>query len=278
MRPTALDPAAALPLLAGVYGGREEDFALLAPQLTAAWVVASPDGDPLGLIALRPSPAHGDEVFGGAPGGPEAREAAVALLRAAASRSLRLYAYEDDRLLPGSALDAVGFLPVAVYTRMVGLLPDAAPFVPEGFEVVPLAQVESLEVRLAAQRSYEDRIGHTLATPEAVVVGALGSDDTFGRLAFDAFGAPAGICRVWREGDGIMLGTPGVRRDARGTGLRGALLRSVFAAARAAGATHATLEAWGDTPEERAEDEGLGFVIEETRSIRALDRLAPERD
>ncbi|CAM3927615.1 hypothetical protein [Deinococcus frigens] len=52
-----------------------------------------------------------------------------------------------------------------------------------------------------------------------------------------------------------------MRPDLRHTGLRRALLLSVCQAARAAGAVHMQLDAWGDTDAERAEDEALGLSV-----------------
>ena len=109
---------------------------------------------------------------------------------------------------------------------------------------------------------------------EAGLPDAFGTDDTLGRLAYDAAGVPAGICRASLEGDQLYLGTPGVRpdardSDARDSGLRRALLLSVCGAARAVGATQLTLDAWGDTPQERAEDEALGLQTDEFTPIYA---------
>ncbi|WP_425148255.1 hypothetical protein [Deinococcus sp.] len=92
-------------------------------------------------------------------------------------------------------------------------------------------------------------------------------------MAYDPSGAAVGICRVWRDGEKVSLTTPGVQAAARGRGLRRALLLSVCQAGRAAGATRVTLEAWGDTPEERAEDEALGLEIDDFTPIYAASRL-----
>ena len=156
---------------------------------------------------------------------------------------------------------------VSAYTRMSGPLPAALPTVPEGFRIVPLSDVESLQDRLAAQQTYSDLIGHTPVTDEALQSNVGGSDDALGRMAYDAAGVPAGICRVWPQGDLTKIGSPGVRPDARATMLRRALLLSACEAARAAGATRIEINAWGDTGTERTEDQESGLTIDELTPI-----------
>lgn len=262
----SVPPRAALPVLARLYGCSEQDFAETATQMTAAWLVQSNGGEALGALGLRPSPAHGAEVMGGTFPGTQQHQAALALLRAALAAWPQLYAYAGVQL-PAETLAAAGLHPVGAYTRMIGPIPAALPGVPDGFVIVPLSEVSDPEVRLAAQRTYSDRIGHTHVPDEARQPGFGGSDDALGRLAYDASGAPVGLCRVWLEGEEAALGTPGVHPGVRGTGLRQALLLSACGAAQKAGATRLTLEAWGDTTAERAEDEALSLVVEEMTAI-----------
>ncbi len=252
----------ALPVFARLYGCDEQDFAGIPAQMTAAWIVRDDGQNALGAVGLRPSPAHGAEVMGGAFPGAGQHEVVLALLDAALTAQPRLYAYAEAHLLPEETLRAAGWHPVGASTRMTGPVPALSPSVPDGFRVVPLSEVGNLEDRLAAQQTYADRIGHTLVTADALQPDVGGTDDTLGRLAYDASGVPAGVCRASLQGEQLALGTPGVCPDARGTGLRRALLLSVCEAGRAAGATRLVLEAWGDTEAERQEDEALGLMVE----------------
>ncbi|QLG09598.1 hypothetical protein HLB42_01590 [Deinococcus sp. D7000] len=254
-------PSEILPILAGLYGGNEQDFAPMLPQLKAAWMVRDSTGKTAGAVGLRPSPAHGMEVMGGAFPGPEQDAAALALMMAAQAFHPHLYAYAEAHLLPAEALKPAGLRRAGAYTRMTGPVPALFPTVPEGFRIMPLSEVRSPHDRLTAQRTHSDRLGHTHVPDEAGQPDFGGSDDRLGRLACDVSGAPAGLCRAWLDGETLALGTPGVRADLRGTGLRQALLLLVGQAARAAGATRLELEAWSDTEAERAEDQALGLVI-----------------
>ena len=257
----------ALSTFALLYGCSEQDFAVTASQMTAAWILHGERQEALGAIGLRPSPAHGAEVMGGAFPGPAQHAAALALLAAALAAQPQLYAHAEAHLLPAEALEVAGLRPVSAYTRMSGPLPTTLPTVPEGFRVAPLSEVESLKDRLAAQQTYSDLIGHTFVSPEFVLPGAGGCDDTLSWLAYDAAGVPAGICRVWLEGDLAKIGSPGVRPDARATGLRRALLLLACEAVRAVGAARIEVDAWGDTEAQRAEDQVLGLMIEELTPI-----------
>lgn len=257
----------ALPTFARLYGCGEQDFAATADQMTAAWVLHDEHQEALGAIGLRPSPAHGAEVMDGAFPGPAQHVAALALLGAVLAAQPQLYAYAETHLLPTEVLEAAGLRRVSAYTRMSGPLPAALPTVPEGFCIVPLSDVESLQDRLAAQQTYSDLIGHTPVTDEALQSNVGGSDDALGRMAYNAAGVPAGICRVWLQGDLAKIGSPGVRSDARATMLRRALLLSACEAAQAAGATHIEIDAWGDTDTERTGDQELGLTIDELTPI-----------
>ena len=266
LTPLNVSPLSALPTFARLYGCSEADFAQTAEQMTTAWILQSGQ-ETLGALGLRPSPAHGAEVVGGALVGPFQTEAAVALLTAARKAQPTLYAYGEAHLLPAEALEASGLRVVGAYTRMAGPPPTQLPDAPGGFLIVSLSEVDSLPDRLLAQQSYSDLIGHTHVTAESVQPGAGGSDDRLSRLAYDAAGVPAGICRVRLEGDLANIGSPGVRPDLRTTRLRRALLLSASQAARSAGATRIQLDAWGETQRDRAEDQELGLEIEESTPI-----------
>lgn len=265
----SVQPLEALPVFARLYGISEQDTAAMTAQMTCAWVLQDQEGEMLGAVGLRPSPAHGAEVMGGAFVGSEQQQAALTLIQAALSAQPLLYAYAEEQFLPVEALIAAGLKSVASYIRMAGPLPTALPDVPNGFTLARWSEAE-LADRLAAQRTYSDRIGHTHVSAEAVALGLNDTDDALSRIAYDASGKPAGVCRASQDGETLGLGTPGVRPDLRGTGLRQALLLSVCEAARALGATQLILEGWGDTPTEQAEDEALGFVTQETTVIYAF--------
>lgn len=267
--PLRVASSGALPLLARLYGASEGDLAALAGQLTGAYLLRDGQGEPLGVVGLRSTPRHGSEVMGGAFPGARQQEAAAALLRAALAQQPHLYAYAEAHLLPEAALQAAGLRRAGAYTQMTGDLPLEVPQVPRGYRILPLADVPSREVRRAAQETYSHRLGHTHVPDEVADPNYGGSDDTLSRLALAGDGTPAGLCRVWMSGEEVSLGTPGVHPSARGTGLRRALLLAACRAAGRAGATRAVLDAWGDTDEERGEDEALGFVVRRLTPIYA---------
>ena len=267
MQITSVTPQDALPTFARLYGSEEQDFAEMVSQMTAAWLVRDETYGVLGALGLRPSPSYGAEVMGGAFPGSGQQEAAVSLLQAALSVQPQLYAYAEANFLPAEALEAAGLHVFSAYTRMSGPLPTLPPDVPDGFKIIPLSEVTNTDDRMAAQHTYADRIGHTLFTAKDVAPGAGGCDDTLSRLAYDASRLPAGICRAWLDGERLAFSTPGVRLGVRDTKLRRALLLSVCGAARAAGATQLTLQAWGDTPEEQADDLALGLRLDERTDI-----------
>jgi hypothetical protein len=260
-------PQAVSPIFAQLYGGTEADFAWIHDQLTACWAAEDEAGTPLGALGLRPSPAHGAELMGGAFPGPNQHESVLALLRAALADQPQLYAYAEAHLLPAEALEAAGLQPVSAYTSMAGPVPEVLPVVPDGIQIVPLSEVTDLDVLLAAQQNYSHRIGYTLVTPEAVQMIAANSDGALGRIAFDLTGQPLGLCRATVKGDQAAIDGPAVHLHTQGTRLRQALLLSICQAARAAGATQMTLQAWGDTVQERAEDLALGLTITELHPI-----------
>ncbi len=205
-----VQPRTALPIFARLYGGSEEDFKATTKQITAAWTVQDSDRDTLGAIGLRPSPAHGAEVVGGAFIGPKQCEAALELIRTAAGTHPVLYAYAETHRLPAEALEMAGLYSVGAYTRMTGPIPTTLPTVPDGFKIVPLSNITRPEDRLAAQQTHSDRIGHTHVPDDAGQPGFGGSDDRLGRLAYDALGIPAGICRASLKGEQVSVSTPGI--------------------------------------------------------------------
>lgn len=182
LSPLPVDSTAALPTFARLYGCSESDFAQTAAQMSAAWTLRR-DREVLGVLGLRPSPAHGAEVMGGAFAGEQQHEAALTLLQAALAASPRLYAYAEAGFFPAGALEAAGLRPISAYTRMTGPLPTQLPTVPAGFRIVPLSAVHSLSDRLAAQQTYSDMIGHTAIPDGFTLPGASGCDEVLSRPA-----------------------------------------------------------------------------------------------
>jgi hypothetical protein len=264
---TRTQPTTALPIFAQLYGCSEQDFRVPIMQMTDLWLVQNAEQEVLGVLGLRPSPAHGAELMGGAFPGPNQHEAAQALLQAAVSAQPRLYGYAESDFLPEAALAAAGLHSVSAYTRMVGSLPELSPAVPEGFSIVPLKQVHDVGDRLIAQRTYSHRIGHTPVPDEAAQPDFAGTDDRLSRVAYSVNGVSVGICRVALTETQAALGTPGVALTVQRSGLRRALLLSALEAARSAGATQVVLEGWGDTVMEREEDEALGLTVEAVTPI-----------
>ncbi len=260
-------PREALPVLARLYGCGESDLADLVGGLTGLWLLRDEHGASLGALGLRPSPAHGAELVGGAFPGPAQQEAATMLIRAALAAQPRLYAYAEAHLLPCSSLEIAGLVPVAAYLRRSGPLPVLAPEIPDGYTVVAMSEITDTALRLAAQRTYSDRIGHTHVTPASAEPNAGGSDDTLSRIAFNSSGEAVGLCRATLSGEQVSFGTPGIRPDARETGLRRSLTLAVCQAARIAGASRVATEGWGDTEDEQAEDQALGLEIEALTQI-----------
>lgn len=267
LRLTQVTPVEVLPTFGKLYGCEPEQFHALTDQFDAAWTVSGDSGI-LGALVLRRTPAHGAELMGGAFPSPQQMAAATALVQAALAVQPQLYAYAEDGFFPAAALAQVGLRPVNAYVRLVGQLPLGSPEIPDGFRVIPISQASG-EHRLAAQQTYSDRLGHTLVPPEVAAENFAGTDDALGRIAYDAHGLPAGICRAARTEEQVFLETPGVRADLRGTNLRQALLFAVCEAAHKAGATHLTLEGRGDTEQERQQDEQLGLVVESITPIYA---------
>ncbi|KQR36250.1 hypothetical protein [Deinococcus sp. Leaf326] len=259
-------PADLPPLLAALYGAPEEDVAWMADTLSAAWTAQAPGGEVLGAVGLRPSPANGAELLGGALAHPEGRDhedaVATALARTAHAAGGRVYAFADGHLFSAAALRAAGYREAAAYRLLAGPTPQAAPQVPPGFTLRPLSEVPGLATRLDALATYEDRLGHHAVTPAAAEDGAGGYDPALSLIALDASGRAAGICRAAPEEGYARIDAPGVRPELRGGGLRAALLLGVCALASARGFGDVSVEGWGDTPAELAADLALGLGVE----------------
>lgn len=250
------------PLLAALYGAPQEAVAWMAEGLEGAWVARDAAGAVLGAVGLRPSPAHGAELVGGARPGAGHHEAARALAQTAREAGGRAYAFADGSLFTRAALEAAGYREVAAYRLLAGETPTAGAEAPAGLRLLPLADVPDLATRLGALACHEDRIGHHAVVPAAAGDGAGGFDSHLSLIALDAEGRAAGLCRAAPEDGYARLDAPGVRPDLRQTSLRAALLLGVCARVRARGLAHVSVESWGDTPEELAADLALGLGVE----------------
>lgn len=254
-------PMEALPALSTLYGTSPEAFRQVTESLTSL-CIADDDGELLGVLGLR-LPTHcGSEVMGGALPGENRHCVAVALLQNALKREPHLVAYGEEEFFPENALQAAGFSVISAHTKMTGPLPTGQIELPAGYRLVPLDEVQEIHDRLLAQEAYLDQPGHTVATLDAVVPNAYGSDDRLGFLAYAAGGPPVGVVRVWLEDGELSLGNPGVHHAHRGTGLRQSLLLAACAAARQRGATRLVVQSWGETEADRRADQELGLQLE----------------
>lgn len=262
-------PADLPPVFAALYGAPEAAVAWMADELEAAWVAHNAAGEVVGAVGLRPSPAHGAELVGGALPGTDHTEAGAALARVAREAAGRVYAFADGSLFTARALEAAGYREVAAYRLLAGETPTQEAKAPAGLRLRPLSDVPEIATRLDALATYQDRIGHHAVIPAAAADGAGGFDPQLSLIALDAAGRAAGICRAAPEEGYARIDAPGVRADLRHSGLRTALLLGVCALARARGLGHVSVEGWGDTPEELAQDLSLGLGVETENPIYA---------
>lgn len=262
LRIVSASPAELLPAFAALYGAPAEELGWLTDSLTHAWAALDEGDVVLGALGVRPSPAHGGELMGGALPGEWEVEVGAALAQAAREEVGPVYAFADGGMLRAEALAAAGLREVAAYRMLAGLTPIAQAEAPAGIRLLALSDVPDLALRLDALATYEDRIGHHAVSPAAAEDGAGGYDPTLSLLALDEHGQAAGICRAGPEEGYARIDAPGVRPDLRHTALRQALLLGVCALARERGFGDISLESWGDTPEELAADLGLGLEIQ----------------
>lgn len=255
-------PADLPPVFAALYGAPAEAVAWMADELEGAWAARNGAGEVVGAVGLRPSPAHGAELVGGALPGPDHAETGAALARVAREMAGRAYAFADGSLFTAGALEVAGYREVAAYRLLAGETPTRAADVPAGLRLLPLADVPDPATRLDALTACQDRIGHHAVIPAAAADGAGGFDPHLSLIALDAGGRAAGLCRAAPEQGYARIDAPGVRADLRHTNLRTALLLGVCALARARGLKHVSVESWGDTPEELAQDLRLGLGVE----------------
>ncbi|GGK22706.1 hypothetical protein GCM10008955_15230 [Deinococcus malanensis] len=250
------------PVFAALYGAPQEAVAWMADELEAAWIAHGEEGEVLGAVGLRPSPAHGSEVVGGALFGLHALQVASALALQARQDGGPVYAFADGGMLSARALEAAGYREVAAYRLLAGPTPQEAAALPGGLTLHSLSEVPDIAIRLDALGTYEDRIGHHAVIPQAAADDAGGFDPTLSLIALDEQGHAAGICRAAPEEGYVRIDAPGVRQDLRATSLRAALLLGVCALARDRGFEHVSVESWGDTAEELAADLQLGLGVE----------------
>lgn len=163
-------------------------------------------------------------------------------------------------------LGSRGAQPVAGYLRMRGAFAslNPAPSLPAGWQLVPCSGAGGAELALAAvSAAWGDLPGHKLATQESVVeaLEVFGPD---GHLAvLDAKEQVVGVVRflMLESGEGYV-DAPGLAPDVRSRGAYAALLGLAVSRLIDLGASHATLESWGDPPEARQAKVGLGWVVE----------------
>ncbi|MFC4454675.1 GNAT family N-acetyltransferase [Deinococcus sonorensis] len=261
---------AALPGLAEMYGASVSEFQAMAEQLTEVWQVLDDAGEVLGTVALRPSPMHGAELMGGAAPGVHQLAVAGHLLQAAHGHQPQLYAYADPQRFPAEALTQAGWSVVGAYTLLAGPTPTQPAQCPAGFSIRPISESPDPDDWIRALASYEDRIGHHAVAPDRLPEAVRNwFDADVSVVAYDTAGTPAGLCRAAIQDTQASIDAPGVQPPLRGTGLRQALLLSVCERLSHRGVTHITLEAWGDTPEERADDLALGLTVQELTPIYA---------
>ena len=257
----AADREEAAQALALLYGTSTQDFLPVIETLTNQWVAES-QGRISGVVGLRPATQYGAELLGGPLPGPDHERVALALLAVTLETQPHTFAYAEAERFSEVVLRSAGLFPVSAYREMTGPLPPGLPVIPAGYRLVPLAQVQDMDVRLAAQRAYLDQPGHTPATAADVVPNAHGSDDRLGWLAFSSAAEAVGTIRGWLEGETLSVGNPGVHAAHRHTELRQALLLASCQAAGALGATALRLQSWGETERSWQADEALGLHSE----------------
>ncbi|MFC6617193.1 hypothetical protein [Deinococcus radiophilus] len=140
MNVCAAKPSDLLGQFAQLYGCSEADFASTLAQLQVAWTAEDGAGEPLGLLGLRPSPAHGAEIMGGVFSAQGREERAVALLSAALAEQPQLYAYADETYWPLTALCNAGLSPVSAYVQRSGPLLGLKAAVPAGLRLLSLSE------------------------------------------------------------------------------------------------------------------------------------------
>ncbi|SEJ72638.1 hypothetical protein SAMN04488058_11612 [Deinococcus reticulitermitis] len=259
----AADPDTLLPAFAALYGVPEADLNWLTGSLSAAWAALNAEGQVLGAAGVRPSPAHGHELMGGALRGEQEDEVGAALAQTAREAVGQVYAFADGGMLSAAALSAAGLREVAAYRLLAGPVPSQAEVEPpDGVRLLPLSSVPDLGTRLAALATYEDRIGHHRVTAQAAEDGAGGYDPDLSLIALAAGGEAVGLCRAAPEDGYVRIDAPGVSPDLRPGRLRRALLLGVCRLAAERGFEHVSVEGWGDTPDELAADLALGLEVQ----------------
>lgn len=254
--------------MAQLYNVAEADFAGVYSQLTVILLATDDTGQVRGVLGLRPSPAHGAEVMGGALDS-DKREVSMALLKAALQKQPQLYAYAEEDRFSEEVLKAAGLWQASAYTRMSGRILARPSHTPAGFRLIPLSEVWNPAERRTAQETYSDLIGHTFVTEESIQPNTGGSDDTLGLLAFNAAGEAVGVCRVWREGNKISITLPGIRRDLRATELQIEMLNRIFLTAQEQGIPEVEISAWGEDLQNVVAKMELRLALEDQTPIYA---------
>lgn len=254
-----------------------------APEQDAV-VVVGREGRAMGWAAVHlvPGARQADLLLAADPEGDEAIR--DALLGAMMQRAWELGA---DFLLTyvGPAdvgtlafLGSRGAQPVAGYLRLRGTLErlSAAPALPVGWRLAPCSDAGGAELALAAVSvAWGDLPGHKPATPESVAeaVAVFGPEGNL--VVFDAEDQVVGVVRflMLESGEGYV-DAPGLAPHVRSQDAYEALLGVAVSRLIDLGANHAILESWGDPPEARQAQVGLGWVVE----AEAEGRLIPIAD
>ncbi|ADV68810.1 hypothetical protein [Deinococcus maricopensis] len=255
--------------LAALHGAPAEALTdVVATLEPRAWALPEPDGAWRGVVGVRRTPAPAAELVGGVHATLDWTDDTAALVTAAHAHVGAVYAYADEHAWSLPGLERAGFTPVSQYRRAAGWPPTDAPEWPDGFTWRTLAQHPDPAALLEGLRTYEGQWGHHTVTPASAALDAWAPELSV--LALDPSGQVAGVCRAALDGEMAHADAPGVRADLRAGGaLRRALLLTVSALLREAGATHLTLESWGEDERVSAQDAALGLQPEMVTEILA---------
>ncbi len=228
----------------------------------------------VGAVVLRPMPMGHFELFGGVPAHPKRHDISRALLRGAraAAPNAVLATFASELYWAVSALEPLGFKAVAQYQRLQATAPRLEPVaLPAGFAISSYADHPDLAGLVAGLRCYEDLWGHHRVDAKQVAAGLSNDDPALIWLARDALGNVAGVCRATLSDGQAWIDAPGVRSDSRNLNLHRALLGHALRELSARGATTFTLESWGESASNSADDLELGFEVLESEAIVAWD-------
>jgi GNAT superfamily N-acetyltransferase len=232
----------------------------------------------LGAVLLRPTPKGSFELFGGVPAHTERHAISDALLRASQvlgkARGVSTYATENYWNI--AALEASGFKEVAKYQRLESTEIHLERIEwPTGFTLQSFAETSSLDDLVAGLKLFEDIWGHHHVDPEGVAENLASYDPHDIWILKDQESQVSGLCRGTLSNGTAWIDAPGVRTDLRGQGLHRALLMRTLETLKARGAVRFTLESWGETAANSADDLEFGFLLAEETPIVAWQKHSP---